>query len=689
MGPPTLRTSLREAASISILGAVVVGLYALSEEIARSMYWGFHWMIWSRTGAVVALAWAVGSLLVLCSRALGRIPASRYVGVGVVAGVIAGSMGWGLYTDATRTTALTAFGSVVILAVRRVFGVSWSDWARSTGPALPFTLCGVITFLWVLHLQYAPLRASNYEGLLALFLMVWSLGVLGTTLLSAWSPEHPRRIWTNRAAWVGVAIAAACAPWWFFGRYTPPKIGLVILAVLSAEIFRVQTLSSPRWRPRGMAVPAVWCGAALVFLLASDVPERYGPVGVLSLSGGTVSVLSSPLDDRDDDSYLAADSGGLDPDDSDATAGAPDHLALALSSPLPSSRLAVDHVVVFIIDALRSEAFTATRTPFLAGPESEFIDFRRGYSPSNVTAIALPKLVDGSLPAPPGFRGKIGLFESLPPDVDAGFFIFTNFLGNWEASQFSVDESVLFRHETPKENGRFAPVVLEWMEHRFSADTQGRTVSVVYFSDPHAPYHCTLPRKQSYECYLQEIEAVDRFAADVVAHLSRVGLLDETLILITADHGEEFGEHGYTHHNSNLFEPQIRVPVFVRIPGAPSRKVDVPVSGGSVPATVRDALGLAPEPTWFYPSLLPLGMGQTHTFPAPVVHQWQDEDYYVRVPIRRTAIIEGDRKLQIDWRTGRFDVSRPEESDALVRDKKIRAEMSARWLRSGNVRPAN
>ena len=72
------------------------------------------------------------------------------------------------------------------------------------------------------------------------------------------------------------------------------------------------------------------------------------------------------------------------------------------------------------------------------------------------------------------------------------------------------------------------------------------------------------------------------------------GLLDNTVVIITSDHGEAFGDHGHFGHSYSLYLDEIGVPLVILSPGAPAgRVVDSPVSLRDLPATVVDLLGLS------------------------------------------------------------------------------------------------
>ncbi|MDR3621499.1 MAG: sulfatase-like hydrolase/transferase [Paludisphaera borealis] len=73
--------------------------------------------------------------------------------------------------------------------------------------------------------------------------------------------------------------------------------------------------------------------------------------------------------------------------------------------------------------------------------------------------------------------------------------------------------------------------------------------------------------------------------------------LDDTLVIVTADHGEHFGEHGLYGHASSLYDQELRVPLLVLLPKSAhaGRTVADPVSLRDLPATVVDVLGLGAD----------------------------------------------------------------------------------------------
>jgi len=83
-----------------------------------------------------------------------------------------------------------------------------------------------------------------------------------------------------------------------------------------------------------------------------------------------------------------------------------------------------------------------------------------------------------------------------------------------------------------------------------------------------------------FDLYRQEIEHWDSLFGEMITFLKDKGVFDRALIVVTADHGEEFADHGGFWHGTTLFEELVRVPLLIRFPqGAGAGTVrDDPVS---------------------------------------------------------------------------------------------------------------
>jgi arylsulfatase A-like enzyme len=90
--------------------------------------------------------------------------------------------------------------------------------------------------------------------------------------------------------------------------------------------------------------------------------------------------------------------------------------------------------------------------------------------------------------------------------------------------------------------------------------------------------------------YRRAISYMDAWLADVLEALDRRGLLDETLVIVTSDHGESFGEDGLIAHGLALSEPLIHVPLVMAGPGAVGS--DAAFSLALLPGLIARAAGV-------------------------------------------------------------------------------------------------
>lgn len=115
--------------------------------------------------------------------------------------------------------------------------------------------------------------------------------------------------------------------------------------------------------------------------------------------------------------------------------------------------------------------------------------------------------------------------------------------------------------------------------------------------------------------YDAELYATDALIGGLLDTLQERGELDRTVVIVTSDHGESFGEHGYLQHGPRVDETVMRVPLVVWLPpGHPARAAgterDELVRVIDVLPTALDALGVAPPPGLDGRSLLPDSPGE-------------------------------------------------------------------------------
>jgi choline-sulfatase len=94
------------------------------------------------------------------------------------------------------------------------------------------------------------------------------------------------------------------------------------------------------------------------------------------------------------------------------------------------------------------------------------------------------------------------------------------------------------------------------------------------------------------DLYDNTISSVDRAFGEFIDALKEKGLDGRTVILLTADHGTAFGEHGSIYHGPHLYQEIIHLPLIIRIPGAPPRTVRAPTSHLDIAPTLADLFGI-------------------------------------------------------------------------------------------------
>jgi arylsulfatase A-like enzyme len=149
------------------------------------------------------------------------------------------------------------------------------------------------------------------------------------------------------------------------------------------------------------------------------------------------------------------------------------------------------------------------------------------------------------------------------------------------------------------------------------------------------------------DAYADCIGYLDRQLARLFESLEARGLLKETLVVLTSDHGEEFNEHGVLGHGQNLYSQVLHVPLLVIGPDLPAgRTVAEPVTLRDLPATLVDLLGLADRSSFPGRSMAPHWADSTPTAAIagdPVMSEINDDDGKFREGPPARAIVERDR----------------------------------------------
>lgn len=245
-----------------------------------------------------------------------------------------------------------------------------------------------------------------------------------------------------------------------------------------------------------------------------------------------------------------------------------------------------------------------------------------------------------------GFSQGFDYFHYLPPARYLGAPPRANRLAAYNVYRL-LREKLLARWRTSDAFYRSAEVVNRVGESLLETMGQGKFFLWLHYMEPHDPYFPTTGRSYAkverahppqewtepmYTAYRDEIQRLDRAIGSFLETLERRGLSERVSVVLTADHGEEFGDHGGFWHGVTLYQEQVHIPLMVRTPNAEAatdanlaRQIDVA-------PTIASLLGVAPPPTWEGRNLL----GDTAP-PASVLAE-EDHEGNVLSMVREKAL---------------------------------------------------
>ena len=274
----------------------------------------------------------------------------------------------------------------------------------------------------------------------------------------------------------------------------------------------------------------------------------------------------------------------------------PSDAQLGLAQPVGSPDLAsnaIDRVVLITIDCARWDVMRKEVVPRLWDLSERGIRFGRMYSAGSRTIVSLPLIQTGAEGSPPlaARLAKAGV------STTAIFAVHDN---------QSLDKFVLSGFQDIKwptfEVRRWdAAHVTDLAIRDLAQHASDRHYLYLHYFDAHDPYE-PIPRSYSispqsnmpatHQLYLQELAYLDEQIGRLLDQMKRDGQLDRTLFIVTADHGEGFGEHGVLRHAITGYEMLIHVPGLMTGPGFSTARYDGILSHLDVMPTVLGAFGL-------------------------------------------------------------------------------------------------
>jgi arylsulfatase A-like enzyme/Tfp pilus assembly protein PilF len=257
--------------------------------------------------------------------------------------------------------------------------------------------------------------------------------------------------------------------------------------------------------------------------------------------------------------------------------------ASAAGSPSPN-------VVVITIDTLRADHLGCygdqqIRTPHIDSLAADGVRFERAYTPVPVTLPAHTVLFTGTYPLLSGIHdfsaNKLSPTQPTLASVlkeqgyttgavigsavlDSRFGLNRGFDFYYDHFDFNrLQESNLDEMERP--GNVVADTALDWL----AKHDKNKFFLWMHLYDPHFPYRPPEPYSEQYKDrpYDGEIAFADAQVGRLIRFLKDKGLYQNTIIVLTGDHGESLGEHGEKTHGFFIYNATLHIPVIFHLPG--------------------------------------------------------------------------------------------------------------------------
>jgi arylsulfatase A-like enzyme/Tfp pilus assembly protein PilF len=297
------------------------------------------------------------------------------------------------------------------------------------------------------------------------------------------------------------------------------------------------------------------------------------------------------------------------------------------------------NILFFTLDTTRADhlgcyGYPRIETPNIDRLAGQGIRFRNATSQAPLTLPSHSSIFTGTYPFYNGVRDNGGFY--LDPDKTTlaevlhqagwatsafiGAFVLDSRWGVNQGFDYYYDNFDFAKYKTisldsvQRKGGEVIQAFLDW----FRGNWQRKFFSWIHLYDPHTPYEPPEPYKTRYGdrpwgLYDGEIAYVDSLIGNVIEELEKKGLLEKTLIIIVADHGESLGEHHESGHGFFVYDATQSVPLIVRVP-APAlqgKVIESQVQNVDIMPSLLELLGLPLPKEVQGRSFLPLIVSQS------------------------------------------------------------------------------
>ncbi len=182
------------------------------------------------------------------------------------------------------------------------------------------------------------------------------------------------------------------------------------------------------------------------------------------------------------------------------------------------------------------------------------------------------------------------------------------------------------------------------------------------------------------ELYQGEIAFVDAQLGELLTKLAHYGIADDTVTVVTADHGESFGEHGDWTHGYKVFETETRVPLVLRYPSRlpAGRVVSAPVQLIDLMPTLFDLTGVRATKAVQGTSLVPLLTGGADPKERLAFTELADESFVSVLVTQEWKLIRNNANGELQLYHLADDAG--EEKNLIDEEPSVGRELTARLL---------